>query len=333
MEASEQGSARPVFDVPNILWYFGGIVAAGACLDLISNVSSGARGFWILLASVGAFAVFGWLSMQLGKGDWPIPSGVLAALSVVFVPIAGYALERILGIVSDTSFSTPDVPATPFTPGSEPETATSINESDPSPFQVFEWRWVLLTLLMVGAGMVVYRRTRFAFAYAPVAIGAIVTLFSLVPIVTSHPKSSTQAIWAIVFGLGFLAFGSRLDVAAGRREGFWFHLVGLVSLSVGLVEEALKHSSFGWIIILLSGVIILTGAGAFRRATWGLFGIAGVYGAITHYVTGWFGAIDTAAAMTAIGFLFVGLGMVFRSNEARLGELPLPWRSKRPASS
>ena len=49
---------RPIFDTPNILWFFGGFTATAACDAVIGQVHPGSRGIWILLVSLGFLLAF-----------------------------------------------------------------------------------------------------------------------------------------------------------------------------------------------------------------------------------------------------------------------------------
>ena len=54
--------------------------------------------------------------------------------------------------------------------------------------------------------------------------------------------------------------------------------------------------------------ILLLGA-SLRRATFGVFGIAGFYAPIAHYFETWFGNLGVAFALTALGLGLVALGI------------------------
>ena len=192
---------------------------------------------------------------------------------------------------------------------------TTLPTPSPGPFGEFEGRQFVLVVLLVAAGLAVYVLTRFPFVFAFVAIGALVSAEFLVPAVVSKPSAFDHATALVAFGLAFLTGGILLDLRAHRRQAFWFHVVGLVALAAGLTYHAVTHSSWGWELILVAGVIVLISAAPLRRATWTLFGIVGVYAPLAHYAVQWFGNLGRTAALAAIGFGFVILGIQVRAAE------------------
>ena len=82
---------RPVFDTPNILWFFGALTAAFAGAVVIESVHSSVRGLWILLAALAFLGVYAVLAFVLLRLGWEIPGGVVAATGVTFVPVAAGA--------------------------------------------------------------------------------------------------------------------------------------------------------------------------------------------------------------------------------------------------
>ena len=303
---------QPVFDAPNILWYFGGLVASFACLEVFTSVHEGARGLWILATALGFLGGYALLAAWLLRRGAVIAGGVIAAWSVVFVPVAGSAVERLIGVSNVT------------------RTGVSLNQlpsSSPGPFKEFQGRELVLAMLLVAAGLAVYTLTRFPFVLAFVAVGALISAEFLVPAVLNGPTASDHATALIVFGLAFLVGGTLLDLRAQRREAFWFHLIGLDALAAGLTYHAVTHSSWGWELILIAGVLVLLIAAPLRRATWTLFGIVGVYAPLAHYAVQWFGNLGATAALAAIGFGFVALGIQVRAAEGsragvRFGRTP-----------
>ena len=279
-------SARPVFDTPNILWFFGALTAAAAGVTVIGSVHSTARGLWILLASLGFIAAYAVVSAALLQSGWEIPGGLVAATAVTFVPVAAGAVERLIGVWR--------------------------NPSGPGPFQEFEGPDVVLVAVTAVAGLVVYALVRFPFVFAYVAGATFITAQLLVPIVVSQPSLSDHATAVLVVGVALLAVGIFSDLRNSRRTAFWWHIVGLVTMTVGLAYHAFSHTSLGWVLILIVGAIVLVLAAPLHRATWGLFGVAGTYAPIAHYADKWFGNLGTAFALAAVGFALLGIGIAIQ---------------------
>jgi hypothetical protein len=232
-----------------------------------------------------------------------IPGGVLSAWAVLFVPIAGGAIERLAGL-------------SPAGRGSGSGISVGgVSAPSSAPFTAFSGRFLVLSLLVVVAGLAVYTLTRFAFVLAFVAAGALISAELLVPAVDSGPSPADEATALIVFGLALLVGAIMLDLRSQRRQAFWFHLLGLGSAASGLTYHAVTHSSWGWVLILVAGILVLTLAAPLRRATWALFGIAGVYAPLAHFAAQWFGNLGTTAALALVGCGFLAFGIQVRAVE------------------
>ena len=283
-----KSTGRPAFDTPNILWFFGAFTVFAASVSVIGEVSHSARGLWILLVSLGFMFVYAAASHWLHKQGSEIPSGVLLAMAVLFVPIGGSAFERLIGVWSDTS--------------------------QIEPAQSFHGAQFALALATIVAGLVAYRLAHFPFIFA-IVVGASFAATQLIfPAFDSHASASAHATWLIVVGTAFLGYGVMADQRNARQVAFWWHIVGLLALTTGLAYHEFKHSSWGWELMLVVGLTLLVLAAPLRRATWGLFGVAGTYAPIAHYADSWFGTIATGFTLTAVGFGLVALGIAFRAS-------------------
>jgi len=284
--AAARSTDRPRFDPANILWFFGGLVAAVAGLGVISQVHPSARGLWILLTSTAFLAAFAALAAVVLRAGWPVPGGVLAAMAVTFVVPGTVGVERLLGVWRPSSLIDPTVE--------------------------YEGPYVAVLTATAAAGLVCYVIVRFPFVLAIVAGAATVTAQLLLPIVRSRPGLADHANAAIVVGLVLIAVGLALDRRRERRAAFWWYVFGLVSLALGLAYHAFRHSSWGWVLILVFGGVFLVAGIALRRATWAVFGVAGIFAPVAHYLDVWFANLGTAFALTAFGVALVGLGIATR---------------------
>jgi hypothetical protein len=277
---------RPRLDPPNILWFFGGLTAAAAGNAVVSRVHPSARGLWILLAALAFLAGFAALSAALRRAGWPVAGGVLAAMAVTFVAPAAIGVLRLVGFWRAA-------------PGLEP-------------LQEYEGPAVLVALATAAAGLLAFRRVGFPFVLAVVAAAVAVAGQLLLPIFVARPSAADHANGEIAIGVALLAVGLALDRRGARREAFWWHVFGLATLALGLGYHAFRNASWGWLLILAAGALLLALAVALRRATWGLFGVAGLFAAAAHYLDSWFGTLGTAFALAAFGLGLVALGIAAR---------------------
>src|SRR5215468_3674755 len=189
--AAARSTDRPRFDPANILWFFGGLVAAFAGLAVISQVHPAARGLWILLSSAAFLAAFAALAVVLLRAGWPVAGGVLAAMAVTFVVPGTVGVERLLGVWRPSLLIDPAVE--------------------------YEGPYVAIFLATAAAGLACYAIVRFPFVLAIVAAAATVTGQLLLPIFRSRPGLADHANAAVVVGLVLIAVGLELDRRRERR--------------------------------------------------------------------------------------------------------------------
>jgi hypothetical protein len=140
LAAATEPSDRPAFDTPNILWHLGALTASFAGVAVLTQIHPSARGVWIMLGALGFLAAFLALAMVLRLRGWVVPGGVVAATSLVFVPVAVGAFERLIGVLGTPS------PA--------------------GPFQQFSGSAFVIGLATVAAGLWVYVLVRYPFVFA-----------------------------------------------------------------------------------------------------------------------------------------------------------------------
>jgi hypothetical protein len=276
----------PRFDTPNILWFFGALSSAAASDAVLSNVHPSHRGVWLLLASLAFLAAYAGLSVSLLRAGWWVPGGVLAAMAVTFVGPVGAAFERLIGVW---------------------RTSLSFD-----PFQEYEGTAVALVAAVAVAGLIAFALVRFHFILVIVAFTTFVTAQLLVPVFVSRPSLTDHATAVLLVGAGLIVVGLALDLGVARRSAFWWHFVGLLGLTIGLGYHAFQHTSWGWIMILVAGTIVLLLGASLRRATWGVFGVAGFYAPIAHYLDVWLGNLGLSFALAALGLVLVALGIAAR---------------------
>ncbi len=286
--ADEQAPVHewPAFDAPNILWFFGAFTAAAASEAVITQVHPSARGAWILLVSLAFLGVFAAVSAGLLLMGWWVPGGVLAAMAVTFVAPATIAFERLIGVWNG------DVAL--------------------GPFQEFEGPIFAVVVATAAAGMIAFAIVRFHFILAIVAVAAFVAAQLLLPAFVTPPEPGDYATAFVVVGGMLILAGLALDAAPARRSAFWWHVVGLTTLAIGLGYHAFRNATWGWVMIFVVGIAVLLFATALMRGTWAVFGVIGFYAPIAHYLNAWLGNLGTAFALVAAGLGLVALGVAAR---------------------
>jgi hypothetical protein len=267
-------------DPPNVLWFTGAIAISVGVSALLSAIPESHNGVWVFLASLGFLLAFAAASLGLLSLGWWVPGGLAAWLAVTsFVGVAVGFLQLI------------DV---------WPENQ-SINPFGDFSGYVFG---VALATALFGIAAFVY--TRFPFILSVVVLSLLLAAQFLV---TSFEDATAddRATAALVAGALAVVVGVFLDAFGRRRDAFWFHALGWLSVAAGLVFFTVDpggDTERGWIPMLIVGLLITLASGPIRRATWAVYGVLGYYAAILHYLND---SLDTDS--WAFALLLIALGV------------------------
>jgi hypothetical protein len=289
----------PRFDPSNILWYFGGITAAYASFGVVAAVSPAHRGIYVLLVALAFMAVYAALSVVLRASKWWVPGGIFAFVFVTLVPAAGAGFEMLIGTLS----SGPN--------GGSVSVAGQATQT--STFSTFRGSLFVLALATVATGLIVYMLVDFAFVLLPTAIATVVTALFFLPAVDDNASGSDVATTLIVTGALLVLVGLLRDKAGRRRAAFWWHVVGLGSVALGLVYfVGAAGDSGGWAAMLATAAVVLLLAAPLGRASWAAYGVAGAYAPLVHYTLDGGGTWRIPLIFALIGLAAIALGLVLR---------------------
>ena len=223
----------PHWDPPHILWYFGAIAAAATATATVFAVSASARGTYQLLIGLlfaGAFAATAAVLLRRG---WRVPGGVLVVATVAMVPAVGHAFERLIGVWPDVAN----------------DSLTVIEE--------FRGAWFALALATVVAGLIAFALVGFPFVFAAVTLAVVAGAQLLVPAFVDEPTLDNRAAAFILTGVVLLLVALVLDSVARSEEAFWWHVVGLLALAVGLTWYGFfRQADWAWVTMLVVGAVL-----------------------------------------------------------------------------
>jgi hypothetical protein len=274
---------RPRMDPANVLWFFGAIATQFGVYALIESVPSGQDGLCRLLTAVGFFLAIALAAGLLLRQSWWVPGGLAAALVVGTFPSVAVGFMQLIGVWhGDTFFG---------------------------PFDHFSGYWFGVALATAIVGVATYVLTRFTFVLA-VAIGFFIVASQLfVPCYDEGPDGDVRAVMALVVGAALVIAGVFFDIFARRREAFWLHVFGLLTVAGGLIwftADPDGDPNRGWVPMLIAALVLLIAAGPIRRATWAVYGVLGVYAATTHYLSK---GLNEQAWAFALSVLLLGLAI------------------------
>jgi hypothetical protein len=282
---------RPRFDPPDILWYFGGITAAVAAESVVGDVGGANRGVWIFLVAVLFLAGAGVLAAVALRAGWPVPGGVLAAVAVGLVPGVVVGFEHLVG-------------AWP----------RQVEARDP--FHDFEGFLFAVVVVTVAVGLLVFRLVRFGFVLLPVTVGTVLGAQLLLPAFLDRPGTSAHVKLLIATGIALVVVGMLLDARGHRAAAFWWHVVGLFALAIGLAYyvgvspllPGASSSTWAWVTMLLIGAALVVASFPVARATWAAYGVAGLYAPALHYTNDVSGSWRYPLLMVVVGLALMVAG-------------------------
>jgi hypothetical protein len=285
-------------DPPNVLWFFGAFAIAFGVQALLSTIPTSHNSVWVFLAATGFWVGFALAAWALLRALWWVPGGLAAALVVSVYPDVSVYFLRLIGVWPDHLGN---------------------------PFNHFSGYTFGVALATAAVALIAFVLTRFSFIVA-LFVGAILTASQLLVAAFESSSSDDRATTALVAGSLLVIVGVFLDAFARRRDAFWFHVLGWLSVAGGLVFFALDPNGDperGWIPMLIVGVLVLIVAGPIRRATWAVYGVLGYYAPLLHYLIK---GLNESRWPFALALLAIGLSIfVFGMALHRYGR---PWAER-----
>lgn len=140
------GAAR--FSGTHILYYLGGMLAIGAAslFATLAVESMGMGALFVLSVLYALLAV--WVAARLEMSGFGVPAGIFATLAIALAPLAVFALQHVLGFWAD---------------GPHAEHYRDFH-------RYIDWRWLLMELSTLAAGVALLQRFRYPFLVMPIAV-------------------------------------------------------------------------------------------------------------------------------------------------------------------
>jgi peptidoglycan/LPS O-acetylase OafA/YrhL len=251
----------PQMDPPNVLWFFGAFAISFGVSALVSTVPDSQNGLWVFLVALAFLLAFEIASLALLRDGWWVAGGLAAALAVATFPGVCVGFLQLIDVWPDQPFF--------------------------DPFEDFSSYPFAIAVATALFGLAAYTLTRFSFIFF-IVVGAILLASQfLVPVFESPPTGDDRATTALVAGALVVIVGVFLDAFGRRRDAFWWHALGWLSVAAGLVFFAADPGGDperGWVPMLIVGLLMMIAAGPMRRATWAVYGVFGFYAAIVYYL-------------------------------------------------
>ncbi|KTD17038.1 hypothetical protein [Legionella jordanis] len=293
-----QPEQTPSFNMTNVLYYLGGLLAIGA-MSLFMNLGWEMFGGWGIVYLSLLYAVLGLLlAHQFAKKSLFIPAGICATFVIAITPLAIYGLQLAIG----------------WWPNDSPYREYH---------NTVEWNWILMELGTLLVAVVLAWIYRYPFMLMPIAV----TLWYMsmdISLLFAGQDASFQlsAQISMYFGLIMilLAFWVDLRSRASLDYAFWLYLFGVITFWGGLTCQ---YSDSEWakffyccvnLLMIIIGVILV-------RKVFVIFGAIG-FGVYLGYLASqvFKNSILFPVALAFIGFLIIYLGTLWQKHEAFLTE-------------
>jgi len=298
----------PRFDFTHVLYYLGGLLAIGA-MSLFMTLGWEQFGGWGIFFIALLYASVAWkLAERFERMGLAVPSGIMAALIVVLVPLAVWGLQNAFGLWA------------------EAEHIKGYRD-----YHVYiDWRWITLEFATLVAGALMLYRWRTPFLVMPIAVTLWYMSMDLAVFILAADDAYhwSEASWtfrkwfSLAFGLIMLlvAFWVELRSRSRKDYPFWLYLFGLMAFWGGLSSLGSGLLSGKLIYLAINLLLIGVGAVLVRRTfvVFGALGVAMVLGDLSHHYfrDSWLFPL----ALTAIGLGIVFAGVAWRKHEAQLTE-------------
>lgn len=308
-QQAQRGTPR--FSGTHVLYYLGGMLAiSAASLFATLAVEALGMGALLVLSVLYALAAVG-VAVALEKRGLGIPAGIFATLAIALVPLAVFALQHVLGFWADGP--------------------TAEHYRDYHSY--IDWRWILMELSTLAAGVVLLRRFRYPFLTMPIAVTLWYMGMDIVPALLLQAgggsvEAFAGAAWqlrkviSLVFGLVMLLIAFFVDLRSrhDRDYAFWLYLFGLMTFWGALSMMGSGRLAGKLVCLALNVGLVFLGAVLGRRvfAVFGGIGIAMVLGDLS-----WNLFKDSFAfvlVLTLLGFALIATGVWWSKREAAISE-------------
>ncbi|CDZ76941.1 hypothetical protein BN59_01220 [Legionella massiliensis] len=291
-----QPEQSPRFNITNVLYYLGGLIAICA-MTLFMTLGWETFGGWgiFFISLIYAFAGL-YLSSMFKNKDYPIPAGICATFVVALTPLAIYGLQRGMGWWPDDS-----------------------------PYRDYhyyiQWHWIFMELGTLLVGLILAWIYRYPFMVMPIAVTLWYMSMDLTSMIAVDSYSfDLSAKVSLYFGLATLLLALWVDVESRHSAdyAFWLYLFGVITFWGGLscLNSNSELSKFLYMCINL----LLIGVGLILvRKVFVIFGGLGFSFYLGHLADAIFkDSLLFPFALTFIGLAIIYLGTLWQKHEVAI---------------
>jgi len=295
----QQPQSRGSFQLAHVAFYFGALLIMGAMGWLLTEAWMRVGDWALLMIAVLYITLLTLFAVGLQRRDQPIAGGVLGAVAVSIVPLAVFAIERLLG----------------WWPLDDAQT-------DYHQYYTYvQGGWLLMEAATVVAGLLMLRLIPFPFIVMPIALALWFMSMDLSEWFYGSPFSWEQRrIVSLWFGLAQLLVFLVIDGRTRRDYAFWGYLAGLAAFWGGLTLMD-SGSELGKALYCLINLGLMAVALLLRRPVFMVFGAMGVAAYLGYLSYEVFAeSLLFPLVLTLIGLGVIGLGVLYQQHRQALSK-------------
>lgn len=281
-------------------FYFGALLVMGAMGWLLNEAWLRIGDEALLAIAIAYVGLLTVTAVVLQKRAQPVAAGVLAAVAVSIVPLAIFALERLLG----------------WWP---------LDDAQADYHQYYthvQGGWLAMEAATVLAGLLMIRLVPYPFIVMPIAVALWFMSMDLTEWVFGSPFSWEQrrevSLW---FGLATLLAFLAVDGRTRHDYAYWGYLAGLMAFWGGLTMldsgSEWGKATYCMINLVLMGVAVLL-----RRPMFMVFGVLGVAAYLGYLAYEVFAeSLLFPVLVSMIGLGVIGLGLLYQKRREHLSRV------------
>lgn len=285
----------PTFNLTNVLYYLGGLIAIGAMTVFMSMGWELYGTGGVLLLSLSYTLLSLSLAHHFRNKSLKIPAGICATLAVCLTPLTIYALQKLMGWWPDDSHYY-------------------------EYHRFIQWKWFYMELGTLIVGVILAWIYRYPFMLMPVAVTLWYMSMDLTSLIAESYDFELSAIVSMYFGLvtALIAFWVDVRSSNSKDYAFWLYIFGVIAFWGGLSAQ---YSDSEWSKFLYMCInVLMIGIGVIlNRKVFVIFGALGCCCYLGHLAFQVFQySYLFPIALTLMGIGIIYLGVLWQKNEMLL---------------
>ncbi|WP_298627233.1 DUF2157 domain-containing protein [uncultured Legionella sp.] len=284
------------FNLTNVLYYFGGLIAICA-MTLFMSLGWEMYGGWGILFLSLSYAILGIaLTHTLDEKGYNIPAGICATFVICLTPLAIYGFQKGMGWWPDDTVYR--------------DYHTYI-----------KWHWIFMELGTLAVGIILAWIYRYPFMIMPIAVTFWYMSMDLTSMLGGeHYTYELSALVSMYFGLVTLLIAFWVDIRSSQTAdyAFWLYIFGVIAFWGGLTSQHSDSELSKFLYMCINVLMILIGV-ILSRKVFVIFGALGCCFYLGYLAFQVFSlSYLFPVALTAIGFGIIYLGIIWQKNEVML---------------